>query len=451
MSPTKILPAILLLLVVIINNKVTAQCRAPLPASPCTGIEPLVIADEIINQGTTKWYYGPAVTMNSLTMRGGTLIICGNLTIDKFYMDSGRIIVNPAARFVIGSGIGAGLMLQGNCSITNYGTLECFRNLSLENGWATPATPNVIVNTSGAIFRMPNQYFVINNANSWFVNNGFAQFWGLITDNQASPASVCLGSSTMQMAVLINKRANAYVAPSNNACVYVFQFSQFFGALTNSSTIFACLGNGHSSDAGCIPFGCTPNAWGSAQVFNSCNSCASLNVLSLEFVSFSVDGSGNRNLLKWQLNADASADIFYIERSADGRNFYPVDSIYGNRGSQFDYTDAAAPATSYYRIRCMDFHSGQSVVSKVVSSTRKNYITNIYPSPFTGDFFVEVSDKDMLENIMVSDVTGKSIPIRYERSGHLWRITPLVIVINQVLIVQVSTDHGTETRKIIAR
>lgn len=452
MSPTKILPIILLL--TIATGKLTAQCRNPLPAVACTGTEALVIADETINSGTTKFYYGPTVTMNSLTLKGGTLIVCGNLTIDKFYMDSGRIIINPGARFVIGSGIGAGLILQGNCNISNYGTLEVLRNLSLDNGWATAATPNVVINATGAIFRMPNQYFVINNAHSWFVNKGYAQFWGLITDPQSSPGSVCLGSSTTHMAVLINKVANAYVVSGGvNACIYVHQFSQFFGVLTSSSNLFACLGASHTSDAGCVPHGCTPNAWGAAQVFTNCSNCAALNVLAVNFVSIEIASDNNSNILKWQLDANASGYFFYVERADDSRNFYTLDSVAGNTWRNFNYTDAAAlPGINYYRIRCVNRNSGSSVFSKIISSKGSRRETvRIYPSPFVRDFYVELPQDEVLERIIVSDMAGKNIPVRYQQTGLQWKVMLLHNLPGQVLFVQVITNKGVQAAKIIKK
>lgn len=63
-------------------HKIFSQCLiAPSPPD-CTGTEALLVDDETLNTGTTKWYYGGAVTMNSLTLNGGTLIVCGDLTID---------------------------------------------------------------------------------------------------------------------------------------------------------------------------------------------------------------------------------------------------------------------------------------------------------------------------------------------------------------------------------
>jgi hypothetical protein len=41
-----------------------------------------------------------------------------------------------------------------------------------------------------------------------------------------------------------------------------------------------CLGAGHTSDASCIPFGCKPNAWGTTNIFNFCDQCAGLQLLS---------------------------------------------------------------------------------------------------------------------------------------------------------------------------
>ena len=60
--------------------------------------EPLV-TDGGNEQRHHQCYYGATTTHNMLTLKGGTLIVCGNLTIDKFYMDSGKIYVRLGRRF----------------------------------------------------------------------------------------------------------------------------------------------------------------------------------------------------------------------------------------------------------------------------------------------------------------------------------------------------------------
>jgi hypothetical protein len=144
-----------LLLISCLSLSSFSQCLTSLPPPACNGTEPLVTDGETLNGGTTKWYYGATAMINSLTLDGGTLVVCGDLTVDKFYMDRGTIFIRPGGRFVIGSGVGAGLQFKGDCSIYNYGTCEVQRNLSLENN-ATAATPNKVINaSSSSVFKCP--------------------------------------------------------------------------------------------------------------------------------------------------------------------------------------------------------------------------------------------------------------------------------------------------------
>lgn len=453
MPLSKILLNVFLFPLLIYCTQINAQCPAPVSAAACTGSEPLVIANETLTTGITKWYYGSATTMNSLTLRGGKLIICGDLTIDKFYMDSGQVIVNPGARLVIASGDGAGMILKGNSSMYNFGTLEIQRNLSLESGWATPAAPNIIVNaTASAVFKMSNQYFVINNPNSWFVNKGKAEFWGIITDAQSVAGCVCLGiTSTTAMAVLINKIPDTYTVSLGSACLYVHQFSQFYGKLTSSRGLMVCLSSSHTSDSGCLPFGCTPNNWGDARVFTNCSSCGSLVALAVQFNSFTITEHASQNILKWQLDNGAGDYIFYIERSADGKNFYILDSVRAGSQRSFSYIDMEVPfGTNYYRIRGVELYSHQTLASKVLASVGKQLAEmRIYPSPFAEYFFISPVRGESVLGIIVLDMAGNNIPVTYRREGADWRVTPLKLLPKQMLMVRVTTNTGTTMKKIM--
>jgi len=254
----------------------SAQCLTAPALEPCEGTEPLLTDNETLLVGTKKWFYGGTATYNSITLRGGALIVCGDLTVNNFTMDSGMVVIRPGARFRIATG--AGVILRGNSSIYNHGTFECTANLSLDATWATAEKPNVVINaTSTSLLKMGNQYFVINNPYSFFVNRGKAEFWGLITDFNAGPNSVCLGRySEMRMAVLYNNRSHTYIAPEGAACVNVYQYSQFRDTLTNSMSVNICLGAAHTSDA-CGA--CKPNAWGTPNIFNVCDQCAGLELL----------------------------------------------------------------------------------------------------------------------------------------------------------------------------
>lgn len=435
-----------------------SQCYSPPPPPDCTGTEPLIADGDVLAGGTSRWYYGAVATISSLTVDGGTLVVCGDLTVDKFYMNTGNVFIRPGGRLVIGSGIGAGLQFKGDCAIYNYGTCEIQRNLTLENN-ASVTAPNRVVNAlSTSVFKMSNQYFVINNAHSWFVNNGRAEFWGIITDPQSSAGSVCLGtSSTTSMAVLINKVANTYTAPSGNACVRVFQYSEFYGQLTSSPTLFACLGSGHTSNSGCIPFGCTPNNWGSAQVFTNCASCTALAVLQVNFSSFSAMADNKEVELKWQMNAATNKGMFAILRSANGGNYMAIDSITvkDNEAISFKLIDRnPLPGNNYYMIQYTNPQTGKKENSKMINVFIENLIGfNLYPVPFDDRLFINCQPGVHPEKILLTDVTGKNIRTSHTigETSRTAEITVLDKLQPGLYIIHIQTNKNVVARTIFKR
>jgi hypothetical protein len=405
----------LLLLLITCIPRLYSQCLTAPSVAACTGTEPLIADGNTLNTGITKWYYGASTTFNSLTLNGGTLIVCGNLTIDKFFMDSGKIFIQPGGRFVIGNGIGYGLALKGNSYLYNYGTLEVRRNLSLENGWTSPTKPNVLINaTRTAVFKMSNQYFVINNAHSWFVNKGKADFHGLITDPQAMPGSVCLGrGSETIMTVLYNKVKFSYIAPEPYACLSVSEFSQIWDTLTNNPYINVCLGATHKTDSSCRPWGCKPS-WGLANLFRGCGACNSIQVLSNNFISFSGEQNPNGNMLYWEMEKAAAVSDFTIEYSTDGEEFKSIPSQYNYKkvnGKQYTYVDIApAPGINYYRVRYTDSIS-KLIIYSLVIQIKSSHISAllVYPNPFRDQLFLSLPGKYSSAGIYISNIYGQEI------------------------------------------
>lgn len=446
-----------LLLCVLFSLDGFAQCLTPLSPPDCTGTEPLVTDGDIVAGGTTKWYYGATATLNSVTIDGGTLVVCGNLTIDKFYITTGKIFIRPGGRLVIGSGIGSGLQFKGDCAIYNYGTCEIQRNLSLENP-ASVTTPNIIMNVlSSSVFLMSNQYFVINNAYSWFVNNGRAEFWGIITDQQSVAGSVCLGNaSTTKMAILINKTANTYTVPNGNACVNVLQQSEFYGQLTANATLLACLGSSHVSSTSCIPFGCHPNYWGAAQVFTNCSGCAALMIaLPVGFISFNAAANENgSNRLEWKTSDKMNDGVFTILHSTDGETFMPFDSISVNKSNlnntDFTFFDQyPLQKMNYYMIRYTNIQTGTSFNSKIVKIISKIKTGfNLYPVPFYDKFFINYERGTTPQKVLLKDVLGRNIPIRYKLNPSSFTIEVMALDKLQpgLYIIHLQTDKSMIAR-----
>lgn len=400
-------------------NIAFGQCISPPPIpAACTGSEPILTDNETLNTGSSKWFYGSPQILNSVTMKGGTLIVCNDLTIDKFYIDSGAIYIRPGARLIIGSGIGAGLIFDGNCQIYNYGYCEIQRNVSFGNAHVSATRPNMIINAlPGSVFRMANQYFVINSPYSWFVNNGTAEFWGIITDPLSSAGSVCMGlGSTIRMAVLINKIADTYIAPSGNACVNVFQFSQFSNRLTNTPRVHVCLGSGHTSASGCG--GCPANDWGLARVFTGCVSCFALGVLPIQFSDFTGRNTGFGNQLNWAMSIAAEGGLFKILRSEDGKDFKAIDSLKSidfNQTISYQITDKTPKqGDNYYMINYTHHQSGISINSSQIKLSNVNTTEfSVYPMPFTEKFFISYPTGAKFDKIILTDITGKNLAIRY--------------------------------------
>lgn len=392
---------------------VFSQCITPPPLDSCNGTEPLLGDNEILGAGTKKWYYGATTTYNELTMRGGTLVVCGDITIDKFFMDSGTIIIRPGARFVIGGGIGYGAIFKGNAAVYNYGTFQCIRNLTLDYPFYGVTQPNIIMNvTASSVFKMSNQYFGINNPNSFFVNNGKADFHGITTDPGAGTSSICLGrGSETKMTVLYNRARLPYIAPNGAACVQVTEYSQFYDTLTRSQSINICLGPNHRSDASCMPWGCRPSAWGTTSLFANCNLCPEISILPVSILAFSVTARNQQNELYWKTDMTPGNHIFRIERSGDGKLFNIIDSFALDsltRDIEFRKTDPyIKKGILYYRIKCVNLQSGLINSSKIIK-VQNAYAesVSIYPNPFRKTFRVLFAPEKSPVRLQVLDVSG---------------------------------------------
>lgn len=409
------------------SSMIHAQCVTAPPLDSCNGSEPLLNDHETLNYGTKKWYYGAAVTYNDLTLNGGTLVVCGDLTIDKFYIDSGTIIVRPGARFVIGGGIGFGVGFRGNCALYNYGKVEVIRNLSLEGNYASASKPNIVMNvTPSSVFKMSNQYFVINNPCSFFVNNGKSEFHGLIIDPGAATGSVCLGNgSETKMTVLYNKKLASYSVPSGWACLNVTEYSQFNDTLTRSPNLNVCLGPRHYSDSSCRPWGCKPNAWGAANLFRGCNMCLEIQSLTVTINNFSITDQYAQKQLNWTASVNPGSEVdFYIERSGDGKNYFRIDSLPVNKGarlSQFTSTDKSPlPGYSYYRIAGVNRLSGHRIVSNTLKTSGSVQTTlAVYPNPFTSSININFKSGTRPTIVELYNMQGKLVYSHAVSSGDI--------------------------------
>ncbi len=397
-----------LLAALFLHASVFSQCLNA-PAFPSfLGTEPIVTAAENITVSDTRYYYGAATSISNVKLSGGTLVVCGDLTLNDLVFDSGTVYIRPNVKLVINNP--AGLIVRGHTKIYNAGTFQCLGNFVMEGTWASASKPNIFINISpSSYFKMPNQYFVINNPYSWVVNNGIGDFHGIITDPLSATGSICLGfNSQTIMRVLYNKAKHPYIAPNGPACVMVEQFSQFYDTLTAYPTVNVCLGSSHSSDASCTPWGCKPNAWGAAQVTTGCSSCSSvLTFLTTTFRNISASSIGNYNEIRWQVTSGTKG-LFYVQRSDNGILFNTIDSVKADEQTSYNTRDLNFSASTYYRI--VLFKAGQKITSEVVEVKKMVLNGMPYPNPFKDELVVPISvSSSIAPAIRITDFAGRII------------------------------------------
>ncbi|MGN6165822.1 MAG: T9SS type A sorting domain-containing protein [Flavisolibacter sp.] len=399
-----------------------SQCLTPPLFPDCTGTDPLVASNEALTISQTKWYYGASATLSNVKLQGGTLIVCSDLTINDLVLDSGTIVVKAGAKLIVSNG--AGLVMKGGCAIYNWGTFQCLGNIVMDWGTASTSRPNIIINaTTSAVWQMPNQYFVINNPYSWFVNMGTASFHGIITDPQAAKGSVCLGNaSQVNMMVLYNKAKLPYVVPNGMACVSVSQYSQFYDTLTNNPNLNICLSSYHTSDASCTPWGCKPNAWGGAQVMLNCSSCASsFTVLPIKFEFVRLTPY---NEIQWKVNETTAIRLFYVQCSFDGIHFNAVDSVQpNNSGAYVRKYSLNESDIHYYRIQAITAN-GSSLFSTIIKSLPEYKTSTVFPNPFKDQVTVLLPGAKTINGITLTDILGRKLKIKeYDLSSSSIKIS----------------------------
>ena len=246
------------------------------------------------------------------------------------------------------------------------------------------------------------------------------------------------------MAVLLNKIADTSVVPSGNACVYVRQFSQFFGRLTGSTGLLACVGASHTSDAGCIPHGCAPNNWGSAQVFTNCNSCTTLVSLAIQFSAFTAGKTSAGNKLSWDLNATTQEGSLQVLRSSTGTRFDMLRTLAPSAtGTHYEFTDTdPLPGNNFYMIKYISSLGGYSNTRVIpVFTESKNGIT-IYPVPFDYKFSIHFGTEQVPQKILLTDITGRHVRTNNIIKQNVQRVD--VTIADQlepgVYIIHVQTD-----------
>ena len=387
---------ILILLLIFSINYAKSQCSTCSSPPACSGGNGAVYNNANINSGDTYWYDSSGDTY-SLNFGGGTLIVCGDLTISSMnFNGASTIYITSTGKLTINSN----LYLNGGANVYNYGELVVNSGVTLQN------SNNKFMNCSSSSKLTITGELTINSSTSYFINNGNADI-SKITLQGGSSDLMCLGSgSQTNLTNLANNSTNSVTAPSGQACISYSGDAQLNNDLTADADVYVCQQSGATTSGGA--------GFGNATVFTNCTSCPA--VLPVELISFDAKPHNeNSVLLSWITRTEINNDYFLILRSKDGVNFEKIAQIKGAGNSNniinYSYTDNKAyTGLSYYKLQQVDF-DGRYTYSKTKTIYLNPFdIINIYPNPAETEISVKIaSPEDTEADILIFNTLGEEL------------------------------------------
>lgn len=383
-----------------------SQCIPVISDTACNGTEPLVVNNEVIGAGTSKWFYGASATYNSLRIQsGGKLVVSGQLQVNDFGMTGGTLVITSSGRLTVNTAGGSSMVFNGDVSIYNLGFFKVHCNMVLDgpDAWTNPVQRNLVWNGYRATFELANTYFVIEKGNCFFVNNGTANFSGIINGTLSDSASVCLGNmSRMYLMLLENRRRNSYVAPDGPACVFIRNYGFSYQQLTQWPSVYLCRSSSYCS-SGC---NASNQLWGSAGLFNSCNSCAGMYLLPARFTDFNARQQHNGILLSWNIDQKQPQGKFIVQRSDDGVVFNNIAVI-----SNYSFADYPPARRKYFYRIVFEAEQGQQTNSNVLSAgfANDNLLPEVQPNPVKNDFTISLPATMQVKEIKIIAAEGNVV------------------------------------------
>ena len=133
--------------------------------------------------------------------------------------------------------------------------------------------------------------------------------------------------------------------------------------------------------------------------------------------SISANLNSRNNIdVRWGTEMEHNSNLFEIEKSKDGINFYKIGSMkaVGNsdRPSYYNYEDKKnVNGYNYYRIKQTDM-DGNSTYSDIATEVIKSNETDIviFPNPTSGDLYVNLTGLPLQQNVVsyiITDLNGK--------------------------------------------
>jgi len=391
----QLIKAVMLFILVIFNSLSFGQCPTCPTSPPCSGGNGALTNGSNVNTNTTFWYTGTG-TLTTVNISGGTIIVCGDLTISSGNLNPGSTFhIRPGGilRLNIGN-----LNFNGEINVYNSGTLFVVGNVIMQNA------NNRIINCLPASNLTVTGNLSVLSATSSLTNYGSATISGNISFDGVG-CRLCIGTgSEISVATITNNGLNSVCAPSGAGCIRYTGMATLNQIFTSSSNVNVCRATGSSTSGG--------GNFGSATVTLNCPSCTS--ALPIKLLDFTAVFINNESVkLDWQTVSEINNDYFTIEKSKNGYEFEELIKIDGAgesstllRYSTFDNDPYFG--VSYYRLKQTDFDGKFEYFDvRSITNTTENDM-KIFPNPATKE--ITITGKEiMLEDITIYNTFGQNV------------------------------------------
>lgn len=400
-------------------SQLYAQCPFPAgaPNGACIGTTATDGAN--INTGQTFSYSGAATTFSSVNLNGGTLQVCGTLTIQNLNFNAGSIVVMGGGNLTVG-----GLNLNTGSAVTNHGTITINGSLNVGgtdgmfvNYGTANITSSIALSTTTADLVNASPTAVINAPNSVMSLSGEMVNLGqmnVLTLDINGGSDICLGpGSQVNTDGLVNNDLDGVIVRpvGSNACIRYTGNALLNNDLTAESNLLVCQATGATTSGA--------GGFGAAIVTPDCPSCSQ--VLPVVLRSFQALITGRQIRVSWTSSSEDNVEGYGLEQSADGNHFSQVVFIPAKHMPALYQYSIPLQASVFLRLRMQD-RDGKAAHSKIIyvrSDDASQDRLKILCSPCSGDqLSVRLITREAQQGrLLISNFSGqvlKAVNIKLE-------------------------------------
>lgn|GEM_PF-397853 len=177
-------------------------------------------------------------------------------------------------------------------------------------------------------------------------------------------------------------------------------------------------------------------------------------LLPVVLTDFTARESNDKALLNWTTANEEGANYFVVEKSRDGSNFTPIDTVKakGNSTTTQHYASLdqqLSPGVNYYRLRMVDLDKHTSY-SKTVQVVKKETGISLFPNPAT-DRIVISHAPAAVEQVKIYTVNGILLQQKKTERNSYQTSIDISSYAKGIYYLVCENDHEKITRSFVIR